>query len=217
MAAMVSYVGEGIPKDRIRVIPYGVDTESFKPVPPHERDLGRVLSVGALDPQKGHQHLVEGFHRIPGHKYSLELLGSTHNREFVSRLIQRDSRVRIRDTVQRAKMQAVIARSGVFALMSVQDGFGMVVVQAMACGIPVIVSDSVGAADIVTDGVDGFVIPVGDTDTLSVRLHELLAEPSLILEMGCRAREKVLALGGWTGYGLAYESACRSLLEDTGT
>src|SRR5262249_11178163 len=92
-------------------------------------------------------------------------------------------------------------RADVFCLLSVQDGFGLVLGQAMAMGLPVIASTHTGAVDLIEDGVHGFIVPARDPEAASVRLKQLADEPDLRREMGARARARVAERFGWTHYG----------------
>ncbi|HUR21345.1 MAG TPA: glycosyltransferase, partial [Vicinamibacterales bacterium] len=76
----------------------------------------------------------------------------------------------------------------VFALPSDEEGFGMVLLEAMACGVPVVSTRSGGPDDIVTDGEDGYLVPRNDAHALSARLSELLENPARAAEMGRKAR-----------------------------
>ena len=89
----------------------------------------------------------------------------------------------------------------IFVLASVADGFGLVVAQAMACGLPVIVSENVGAKDIVIDGVNGFIVRAGDSVELANRLQYLQKNPDQRIKMGLAARESVKNGFTWNDYG----------------
>jgi glycosyltransferase involved in cell wall biosynthesis len=89
----------------------------------------------------------------------------------------------------------------VFVLPSLADGFGMVVPQAMACGLPVIVTENVGAADIVRDGRSGFIVPVRDVEALCEKLRFLHENRDLAREMGRQARQDVICGYTWDDYG----------------
>ena len=88
-----------------------------------------------------------------------------------------------------------------FVLPSLADGFGMVVPPVMASGLPVILTRNVGAADIVTEGVDGFVVPIRDTEALKRRLLELYHDPEKVRRMSAAAVSKSRAQLSWDAYG----------------
>jgi len=86
-------------------------------------------------------------------------------------------------------------------LPSLADGFGMVVPQAMACGLPVIVTENVGAADIVTDGVDGYVVPIRDVAALKEKIRYLYEDPAARQRMSAAAVKKAGRHLSWDVYG----------------
>ncbi|MDE0821943.1 MAG: glycosyltransferase, partial [Opitutales bacterium] len=88
-------------------------------------------------------------------------------------------------------LHEVYAKSSVLVHPSLADGFGYVVQEAMACGLPVIVTDATGAADLVTDGRNGFVVPAGDAQSIADRLAHLIQCPSLLPTLGRCALDTV--------------------------
>jgi len=83
----------------------------------------------------------------------------------------------------------------------VQDGFGMVLSQAMACGCVVIGTEHTGAVDIVTPGEDGYVVPARDADSLAAAMQTLADDPDKRAALGANALRKVAGMGGWSAYG----------------
>ena len=94
-----------------------------------------------------------------------------------------------------------MSRSHVLVLPSVQDGFGMVMAQAMACACPVIASLNTGGEDLFTDGDEGFIVPIRDVNALAVRLQQLADNPEQRFAMGQRALARVQSFSGWNQYG----------------
>ena len=78
--------------------------------------------------------------------------------------------------------------ASMFVLASDEEGFGVVILEAMACGIPVVSTRSGGPDDIITDGDDGFLVPLDDASALARRIEELHLNESLNRAMGRRAR-----------------------------
>jgi glycosyltransferase involved in cell wall biosynthesis len=106
-------------------------------------------------------------------------------------------------------------RASVFVLVSVNDGFPNVVIEAMACGVPVIVSENVGVKDIIREGVDGFVVPIRDVGAIQERLTRLKEDPSLRARMG-RAASLRARVFTWDRYGERLVEVYRSLLTEPG-
>ena len=99
------------------------------------------------------------------------------------------------------ELKRVMSRSHVLVLPSVEEGLAMVMAQAMACGCPVVASNHTGAEDLMTDGMEGFIVPVRDVEMLAEKLQQLADDPILRDEMGNKALQKVKGLGGWDDYG----------------
>jgi glycosyltransferase involved in cell wall biosynthesis len=89
-----------------------------------------------------------------------------------------------------------LQRADVFVLASLSEGISNAVLEAMACGLPIVTTDCGGMREAITDGVEGFVVPVRDSESMANALEKLIADKVLRAEMGCRARERIL--GGFT-------------------
>jgi glycosyltransferase involved in cell wall biosynthesis len=180
----------GVEPARLRRAHYGVDSDRFRPAPrPHGEFV--VAFVGWLAPWKGYPYLVEAFRRasIPGSR--LLLHGGTDeafHHELVHRL-KGDSDVR----VVRGPVEETYRQASVVVLPSVSDAYGLVGLEAMASGVPLIVTDRCGVAEDVRDGINGFVIPARDPDTLRERLLEVNGRPDLAIAMGVEGRKVALA------------------------
>jgi glycosyltransferase involved in cell wall biosynthesis len=99
------------------------------------------------------------------------------------------------------ELKNLMSRSHVMVLPSIEEGFGMVMAQAMACGCPVIASRNTGGEDLFDDGQEGFIVPIRDVDALANRLQQLADQPDLRAAMGQRALQRVQSIGGWRDYG----------------
>lgn len=184
----------------IRYAPPGVDTERFRPSA--DRELisdAYILCVGRLDdPRKNLGLLLEAFARIPAAKRAdvrLVLAGSAGpDPEFWYRAerLGLQSQLEYVASPDAAALLQLYQQATVFALPSDEEGFGMVVLEAMACGIPAVCTRSGGPDGIITDGVDGYLVPLDDADAMSARIGELLADPALNVRMGRAAREAIL-------------------------
>lgn len=95
--------------------------------------------------------------------------------------------------------EKVLRGASALVMPSVQDGFGLVVLEAMASGLPVIVSEHVGAKDCVREGIDGYIVPARDVDAIADRLQYLHVDESRRRMMGRNAREQAMRFP-WGGY-----------------
>lgn len=196
--ARQSFLDRGVKAQRLLVVPYGVDLQVFRE-PARRETTFRVLFVGELSLQKGVHDLLEAVTRLKVHDLELVLIG-TVTPEMTPFLRRHAGRFIHRGTVPRAAMPAEYAQASVLVLPSIHDGFGMVILEAMACGLPVIVSEHTAARDVVRDGLDGFVVPIRDPDAIAARLLTLYEQKSRRLEMGAAARQHAQTFS-WDRYG----------------
>jgi glycosyltransferase involved in cell wall biosynthesis len=198
-----TFVERGIDAGKIVVVPYGVDahdtaTRTEKPAPRGSGRVPRVLFVGGCSLRKGIPYLVEAFRRVDA-RAELRLVGRTNDPLF-RRIGGLPHSVEAVGPKTGAALAAEYAAADVFVLPSVEDGWGLVTNEAMAAGLPVIVSDHAGSAEIVRDGVNGFVVPARDVDALAERMNALLADAELRARMGAAARETAVSRT-WDTYG----------------
>ena len=198
-----SFIQQGISAEKLRLLPYGVNVSRFQPVA--EAALGQfdILYVGAMSLQKGIQYLVQAYQKISHPNKSLTFVGAP-SPELIALLESRNlwpADIKVLGHMPQTELKNIMSRSHVLVLPSVQDGFGMVMAQTMACGCPVIASTNTGGEDLFTDGDEGFVVPIRDLNALAERLQQLADYPEQRITMGQRALARVQSFGGWNQYG----------------
>jgi D-inositol-3-phosphate glycosyltransferase len=193
-----------VPSARIRVIPCGVDMAVFHPQERHHvrRALGLssaplLLFVGRLQPLKGINTLLrvaQEVRRVHADVQVLVVGGGVdaedhHEAQELQRLQALAARLQLAPQVHfiKAQPQDILAQyyaaADVFVMPSHYESFGMVVLEAMACGTPVVASHVGGLASTVLHGQTGFLAPVGDVPAFAEAILQLLAAPSLGQEM----------------------------------
>jgi glycosyltransferase involved in cell wall biosynthesis len=212
-SAANSYIKMGVAAKKIYVIPYGVRLEAFSPQPVDSHDFN-VLFAGAVGLRKGLPYLLEAFAALRHPRKRLRVIGQmqAEMRGVLGRL-PKDG-VEFLGSLPRAEVAEWMQRSQVLVLPSVEDGFGLVMAEAMASGCPVIASDQTGAADLFTDGVEGYIVPARDAAAIAERLERLAGDSLLQQTMAAAAVARVRSVGGWTEYGARWERLLREL---TGT
>ncbi len=201
--ALRSFLEQGIPKEKLRKLQYGVDLSQFCPAASPDPGRFDVLFVGTLSLQKGVPYLTEAFRKLQHSRKSLTFAGS-YDRRLIDSLRQNGvwpDGIRVLGHVPKDKLKGLISRSHVLVLPSIQDGFGLVLAEAMACGCVVIGTPHTGAPDLVTDGQDGFIVPVRDSETLAQRLQWLADDQGRRVDMARMALQRVQKDGGWHSYG----------------
>ncbi|HMG44777.1 MAG TPA: glycosyltransferase family 4 protein [Acidimicrobiales bacterium] len=199
----------------VTVVPPGVDVERFVPLSDAERRAARarfglpeegrlVVSLSRLVPRKGMDVLVEAASQLGGDRTDLTVAigGSGRDRSRLERLVARTGApVRLLGRVPDADLPALYGAADVFAMLCrnrwaglEQEGFGMVFLEAAACGVPQVAGDSGGAAEAVEDGVTGLVVAEPDEPrAVAAALVRLLDDPELCQRMGRAARARAVA------------------------
>ncbi len=201
-AAANSMIDNGVPSSKIFINNCGVNISSFFPGKKLDTTF-RVIHVGAISIRKGIPDLLEGFRKANLVNAELCLIGGDIKSSGLQNLIHnyRNLNLKFHLPVAQSELVNYYQRSSVFVLMSICDGFGMVIPQAMACGLPIIVSENVGAKDLIEDGVNGFIIPIRSPELLAERLRQLKEDPSLARSMGEAAFRTVHHSYSWCHYG----------------
>jgi starch synthase len=205
----------GVPREKVHIIPYGVRLEQFKPAtvpPPDVRERFEVIFAGQISLRKGIPYLLQAFAKVRHPHKRLRLMGggmTPEFREFVGRFPLES--VEFIGPVPQTELAAIMAASHVLVLPSVEDGFGLVMNQAMACGCPVIASTNTGGEDLFADGEQGFIVPARDPDALADRLQRLIDESGLQQRFSQAALGLIHTFGGWEQYGDGWERLLHSL------
>jgi glycosyltransferase involved in cell wall biosynthesis len=175
----------GIPAEKVRIIPLGVDFDRFSYRARRGSGPLRVLFVGKLARHKGLHFLLEAVSRLRSEDVTLSLAGPSVGQ---NRMLQPfKGRFHALGSLDGEGLLRAYAEHDVLVLPSIYDGFGLVVLEAMASGIPVIATTNTCAPDIVREGVDGFVVPAFSADAIADRIDWFASNRALIPDMGCNA------------------------------
>jgi D-inositol-3-phosphate glycosyltransferase len=192
----------GAPPGRVFVVPCGVDTTCFRPKGPSDARGGRfrIVTFGRLVPRKGVDTIIEALDRVP----DAELLvaggpdrSSLHRDAEVRRLARLAhehhvaGRVAFLGRVPHDELPSLLRSADVAVSAPWYEPFGIAPVEAMACGVPVVVSAVGGHLDTVLDGVTGLHVPPRRPDALAATLRRLLADPELRRSLGAAAAGRV--------------------------
>lgn len=192
-----TFLDAGVEPERLLLVPLGVDLELFAPQPRVDDGVFRALFVGQIGQRKGISYLLDAFRASRIDRAELVLAGNVVGTDLPWRGQPGVLHV---PHQPRWELPALYASADVFVLPSLVEGFGLTALEAMASGRPVIVSENTFGDDVVTDGLDGFVVPIRDADAIAERLRRLTDDPVLRAEMGAAARRRAEQFG-WVQYG----------------
>lgn len=183
-------VENGIPAERIHVVPYGVNLEQFHPAPMSGCIEGplKLLFVGRINQRKGVKYLLEALRKLPRNQVQLTICGRVLDDLKIFEPFR--SQVTVRPSVTRAELVEAYQTSDLFVFPSVAEGFAHVLLESMACGLPVLSTTATAAPDIVTEQLDGFVVEPGSANALVERIEWALSHRSELQAMKEMARKK---------------------------
>ena len=197
---------QGVARGRIRVLPWALDPQfealiaaGSQSVPPREFPSGRViLTVGrwlATERYKGMDTLITALPRLLTRwpEVQVVMVGTGDDRAWLEDLAEKNGvsrHVHFLPGLSYSELAACYAACELFALPSSGEGFGLVYLEAMACGKPVIGGAHGGAPEIIEDGVTGYLVPHGDPIQLATSIEALLADPANAKEMGARGKRR---------------------------
>jgi len=185
-----SLIDGGVPVHKIIVLQQPVNLHHFQPKPENHHEPQterlRICFVGSLDLRKGFVYLLQAAKAIGTERVELEFVGATGNR-CCAQLFARES-IGVRQTCQPGNPLPAYHRADLFVLPTLEDGSPFAVAEAMACGLPVIVTDSCGSAEWVRSGLNGWIVPSGRVEPLAAALQEASVRRDELCDMGKLAR-----------------------------
>jgi glycosyltransferase involved in cell wall biosynthesis len=188
--ARQTYVDAGVPPGKVHAVPLGADLELFSPDGADRESADfTFLFSGATIHRKGFDLLLEAFDRMRAGAPAarLRLVGP---RGDSAHLLDRRGTggIDVLGAVPQPALAAELRRADLLVLPSRNDSYGMVVAEALASGTPVLVSEMVGAKDLVTAGKTGWIVPVGDAAALAERMAWCAAHPDAVraMRVDCR-------------------------------
>ena len=178
----------GIARDQIHVVPYGVDTADFPrrtDVPDFNQPL-RVVFIGSLIQRKGLSYLLDAIKTLNSRNIKVLLCGrGAVDHELLNHY--KDLNIEVCIGLPRAELVRRVHECDVFVLPSLVEGFAHVIIEAMACGLPVITTPNTCGPDVLTEGRDGFIVPIRDASALAQKLEWSIGNRAELAAMGERA------------------------------
>jgi glycosyltransferase involved in cell wall biosynthesis len=169
-----------------------------------DENVLNVIYIGNLLPYKGLDILIEALSNLERGRYKVWAVGAPMDPDFAMRmkaLVRKkrlDGEVSFLGRVDEGRLVKLLEAAHVLALPSLHEGYGLVYVEAMGFGLPVLASSSGGAKEFVDDGVQGFLIPPADHVNLAGRLKELYDDRRLLKRMSRNARSRYDQLPTWS-------------------
>ena len=184
-----SLIDYGVEPGRIFRMPLGVDAARFRPAEgPRPPGPFRALFAGHMSVRKGVHHLLAAWQAAGLEEAELIFAGVPKDSYILDLLARQPAGVRYLGFVPNARLHETYQAADVFVFPSLAEGGVYVIYEALACGLPCIVSAHAGSA--VRDGIEGFVVPVGAPDAIAERLRRLAEDEALRRRMSLAARAR---------------------------
>ncbi len=198
-----TFIARGVDGAKVFANPYGVDLSSFtpgRPAPAGSARRRRLLFVGRVGVRKGVPWLLQAFRSLPP-DWELHLVGPV-DPEMPSLLARLPhERVVLRGPVPGSALSAEYRAADLFCLPSIEEGLALVLLQAMASGLPVVATEESGVLDAGRDGKEVVAVRAADAEDLACRLAGLAEDPEARARMGAAALARVRAGFDWSDYG----------------
>ncbi len=194
-----TFVKNGIPANKLLHVPYGVDLQEFLQIPKQD-DVFRIVYAGSMSLRKGVHYLLQAFAELKLPNAELLLVGGITD-EIKPFFKKYEGFFKWIGFKAQNELNKYYCQGSVFIIASIEDGFGIVITQAMACGLPLICTTNTGGEDLIENGKEGFVIPIRDVEALKEKILFLYENPEICREMGLAAGKKVQQQFTWDHYG----------------
>jgi len=205
-AEMIHAVVKDLP---VEIIPNGVDLSGFQPGSPIPDDGPlQVFCAARLIERKGQHHLIQAVKQLSaqGVEVIVSLAGTGDSLEAYQDLAQElgvSDRIRFLGYIPREEIPRYYAAAHVFALPSYNEGMALAALEAMAAGLPLVLTRTGGTDELVEDGVNGFTHDWGDINTLANHLGRLAQDRPLVRRMGEASRQRAVQFS-WEGIAERY-------------
>ncbi|WP_077801987.1 glycosyltransferase [Streptomyces sp. JHA26] len=218
----------GVPPRQVSVVPCGVDAGHFRPGAasgrtPARRQRHRLLACGRLVPRKGYDQAIQALADVPDTELLIaggppsDAVDADPEAQRLTALAHRAGvadRVRLLGAVDPRDMPALLGSADLVLCTPLYEPFGIVPLEAMACGVPVLATDVGGHRDSVADGATGRLVAPQDPDAIAEAACELLADGELRRRYGAAGRERVLTHYTWRRVADGAEQVYRLTLAD---
>src|SRR5947209_2949759 len=193
----------GVAYERMSIVPVGVDTDHFRPLPDIERVPGRVMTTASADVAlKGLVPLLEAVAKVRTERHAeLVVVGKPRDGSSIPATIERlglEGAVRFVSSVDAEHMVELYAEASVAVVPSLYEGFSLPAIEAMACGVPLVATTGGALPEVVgPDGVNALTVPPGDPSALAVAIGRVLDDSALQTRLGAAGRAHVLDRYTW--------------------
>lgn len=182
------------PRKEIGVIYNGIDVEEFFPdASKRDPEHFTIICVSRVTPRKGIRFLIQAFKTLSGRygQARLIIVGDGNEKASLENLVQVldiKDKVEFAGAIGHEKVWQYYQRANIFVLPSLNEGMSNVMLEALACGLPVVATDTGGTKELLTDNVNGFIVKTKDANDLAEKIEKLILNPQVEHSMSLESR-----------------------------
>lgn len=211
-----SFLAKGFPAGKLLKVPFGFDAVAARPAAPRpagEAAAFTVLYVGSLSLRKGIRYLVEAFGQLRHPRKRLLLVGpDVHDGALTGLTLPAD--VTLAGVLKGDELAQAYQAADVFCLPSIEEGQALVLGEALSFGLPIVATANTGADDLITDGEEGYLVPIRSSEAIRQRLQELADDPARLHQLSGRSQARASQLDGWQQTGENLVQTLRNVYAD---
>ena len=202
----------GISENKIKIVPYGVDSFKFNFIKKNvnHNEKVRFLFVGNVSEIKGIYYLFEAFKQLNNKDILIDVAGGDGNDDIFKPY---KDYVNFLGRIRRDKMPEVYKNADILVFPSLAEGFSLCVLEALSSGLPCIVTQNSGVSDIISNGENGFIIPIQDIEGIKEKILWFVNNKNKIEDMSIKARE-LAEKYNWSRYYNQYSNTIIQILEE---
>lgn len=184
-----TFLERHIPQEKLFIVPSGINLDNFSQITKEDK-IFRVIYCGLSCIKKGTHYLLQAYSDLKLKNAELWLIGNIS--EDIKAILGKYKDIyKVIKFIPRTDLYKYYSQGSIFVLPSLEEGLAKVMMEAMACGLPVIATSNSGAEDVIRDGRDGFIIPIKDVGALKDRILYMYENYNVCLEMGQSAKERI--------------------------
>lgn len=191
-----SFIELGFSESKLLKVPYGFNAFASSGIPKKQGDEFTVLYVGSISIRKGLRYLIKAFQQFKHPRKKLLIVGPESDKRGISDLSITDDIV-FTGELKAAELENAYQSASVFCLPSIEEGLALVIGEALSFGKPIIATINSGASEIISDGKEGFIVPIRNEKVIAEKLQQLADDPVLYESMKAAATERASGLAGW--------------------
>ncbi len=204
--AKQTFIDRGINESKLIKIPYGVNINHFDKKSEnnqmHNNVSFRIIYTGAVSVRKGVIYLLKAYDGLNLKDSELLIIGNI-DKELIPivKKFRKNKKIKFISSRKQSELYKYYQISDLFVTCSIEEGLSMVQLQAMSSGLPVICTRNSGGEEIIDNNVDGFILPIRDTEILKTKIKYLYENKNILKDMGNEAKKKASNKFSWESYG----------------